>query len=106
MDPSARRRGHRTPVSRKFGAHMSIAGGCDRAVWAAQAVPFETVQLFTKNNNQWKAPPLSDQQATAFRFALSQTGIVNPVAHTSYLINLASPNDALWQKSIDALTVE
>ena len=41
---------------RKFGAHMSIAGGCDRAVWAAHAVGFATVQLFTKNNNQWKAP--------------------------------------------------
>ena len=39
----------------KLGAHMSIAGGCDRAVRAAHAVGFQTVQLFTKNNNQWKA---------------------------------------------------
>ena len=46
------------PIVRSFGAHMSIAGGCDRAVRAAQAVGFETVQLFTKNNNQWNAPPL------------------------------------------------
>ena len=36
---------------------MSIAGGCDRAIRAAHAVPFETVQLFTKNNNRWEAPP-------------------------------------------------
>ena len=35
-----------------------------------------------------------------------QTGIVNPVAHTSYLINLASPDGDLWQKSIDAMVVE
>ncbi|HKI17681.1 MAG TPA: deoxyribonuclease IV [Isosphaeraceae bacterium] len=90
----------------KFGAHMSIAGGCDRAVWAAQAVHFVTVQLFTKNNNQWKAPPLSTEHASAFRSALEQTGIVDPVAHTSYLINLGSPDDALWQKSIEAMTVE
>ncbi len=85
---------------------MSIAGGCDRAIWAAHAVPFETVQLFTKNNNRWNAPSLTDAQAEAFRSALRQTGIIRPVAHTSYLINLASPDDGLWKKSIDAMTVE
>jgi deoxyribonuclease IV len=85
---------------------MSIAGGCDRAIRAAHAVPFETVQLFTKNNNRWNAPPLSDEHAAAFRLALGQTGIISPVAHTSYLINLASPDDDLWKKSIDAMTIE
>jgi deoxyribonuclease-4 len=85
---------------------MSIAGGCDRAVRSAHAFGFETVQLFTKNNNQWNAPPLSDAQVEAFRRALEETGIVDPVAHTSYLINMASPDDALWKKSIDAMTVE
>ena len=85
---------------------MSIAGGCDRAVWAAQAVGFATVQLFTKNNNQWKAPPLLDEHVAAFRTALDQTGVVDPIAHTSYLINLGSPDDALWHKSIESMTVE
>jgi deoxyribonuclease-4 len=66
----------------------------------------ETVQLFTKNNNQWHAPPLSSAQAAAFQSALAQTAITNPIAHTSYLINLASPDDVLWQKSIDAMTIE
>jgi deoxyribonuclease-4 len=94
------------PHPRKFGAHMSIAGGCDRAVWAARAVSFVTVQLFTKNNNQWNAPPLSAEHVAAFRLALDNTGIIDPVAHTSYLINLGSPDDVLWQKSIDAMTVE
>jgi deoxyribonuclease IV len=94
------------PLPRKFGAHMSIAGGCDRAVRAARTVSFETVQLFTKNNNQWNAPPLAAEHVAAFRLALAETGIVGPVAHTSYLINLGSPDDALWQKSIDAMTVE
>jgi deoxyribonuclease-4 len=85
---------------------MSIAGGCDRAVWTAHAVPFETVQLFTKNNNRWSAPPLSAEHAEAFHQALSRTGIVGPVAHTSYLINLASPDDTLHQKSIEAMVDE
>jgi deoxyribonuclease IV len=85
---------------------MSIAGGCDRAVRAAQAVNFETVQLFTKNNNQWNAPALTDEHVAAFRLALDETGIVDPIAHTSYLINLGSPDENLWQKSIEAMIVE
>lgn len=90
----------------RLGAHMSIAGGHDRAVQAAHRLGFDTVQLFTKNNNQWKAPPLTDAQRHAFRAALDSTGVADPVAHSSYLINLGSPNDALWNQSIDAMTVE
>src|SRR3954471_19118963 len=93
-------------MTAKFGAHMSIAGGCDRAVRAAHAVGFQTVQLFTKNNNQWNAPPLTPEQAAAFRSALGRTGIALPVAHTSYLINMASPDDALWDRSIHSMVVE
>ena len=90
----------------KFGAHMSISGGCDRAIRSAHAVGFETVQLFTKNNNQWKAPPLTDEHTRAFRAALDETGIGQPVAHTSYLINMASPDEVLWKKSIAAMIEE
>jgi deoxyribonuclease-4 len=85
---------------------MSIAGGCDRAIWLAHDLKCETVQLFTKNNTQWKAPCLSAAHADLFRSALAQTGIIDPIAHTSYLINLASPSTALWQKSIDAMSIE
>ena len=93
-------------MTAKLGAHMSIAGGCDRAVRAAHAVGFQTVQLFTKNNNQWKVPPLTEAHVAAFRSALTEGGIVDPVVHNSYLINLASPDDVLWNKSIGAMTVE
>src|SRR4051812_3651219 len=90
----------------KLGAHMSMAGGYDRAVRAASRVGFDSVQLFTKNNNQWKAPPLTDAHVAAFRAAATETGIADHVAHNSYLINLASPDDVLWNRSIDAMTVE
>ena len=90
----------------KFGAHMSMAGGHDRAVRAARAVGFRTVQVFTKSNNQWRAAALTDAHVAAFRLALEQTGVADPVAHSSYLINLGSPDDALWEKSIAALVVE
>jgi deoxyribonuclease-4 len=62
--------------------------------------------MFTKNNNQWKAPPIAEAQIANFRAALAETGIVDPVVHNSYLINLASPDEALWVRSIDAMTIE
>ncbi len=85
---------------------MSAAGGAYRAVEAAQAVGFQAVQLFTKNNNRWDAPPLTDEQVVAFRSALERASIADPVAHNSYLINLASPDDALWNRSIASMEVE
>lgn len=90
----------------KIGAHMSIAGGHHLAVRAAHRVGFSTVQVFTKSNNQWKAKPLTDADISAFRDALTETGVTDPVGHNSYLINMASPDDALWNKSIDAMTHE
>ncbi|WP_250846668.1 deoxyribonuclease IV [Aquisphaera insulae] len=93
-------------VPPRFGAHMSIAGGYERAVHSAHAIGFNAVQLFTKNNNQWRAPALTDDHVARFRSAVDETGIVDLVSHASYLINLASPDDALWEKSIDAMVVE
>jgi deoxyribonuclease-4 len=89
-----------------LGAHMSIAGGYYKAVDAAAALGMDCVQIFTKNNNQWRARPLTDDDVARFRKALEETGIALPSAHTSYLINLASPDDPLWEKSLEAFVVE
>jgi deoxyribonuclease-4 len=90
----------------RFGSHMSMAGGYDRAVNAAKEVGFVTVQLFVKSNNQWRAAALTEKHISDFKAALRSTGIETPVAHNCYLINLASPDDVLWNKSIDAMTIE
>lgn len=89
-----------------LGAHMSIAGGYYKSVEAAARCECDCVQLFTKNNNQWRAKPISAEDATRFQASLSAHGIKHPIAHNCYLINLASPDDALWQKSVDAMAVE
>jgi deoxyribonuclease IV len=89
-----------------LGAHMSIAGGYDRAVELAGERGCDCVQLFTKNNNQWRAKELTDEDAQKFRAALQRLNINHPAAHSSYLINLASPDDALWHKSVEAFRVE
>jgi deoxyribonuclease-4 len=85
---------------------MSIAGGYYKAVEAAAEYRMDVVQLFTKNNNQWRAKPLSQTDIDDFQAALKRTGVKCPVAHDSYLINLASPNDELWQKSLEAFVIE
>lgn len=66
----------------------------------------ETVQIFTKNNNQWRAKALTDEDVRLFKEAMEETGLRVPCAHDSYLINVGSPNEELWQKSLDALVVE
>lgn len=90
----------------RFGAHMSIAGGFDKAVDRAEQAGCEALQVFTKNNNQWKARPIADDQVEKYRQRLDDTGIGPVVAHDSYLINLASPDDLLWEKSIEAFRIE
>ncbi len=89
-----------------LGAHMSIAGGYYRAVEIAHERGCDCVQLFTKNNNQWRAKDLTDEDAEKFQEALLRLGIGHAIAHDSYLINLASPDDELWEKSVEAFCVE
>jgi len=89
-----------------LGAHMSMAGGYHKAVERARLCGCDCVQLFTKNNNQWRAKQITRQEAQQFRTALETLGVTHPVAHGSYLINLASPDAALWRKSVDAFVVE
>ena len=89
-----------------LGAHMSIAGGYHNAVEAAAECKMDCVQLFTKNNNQWRAKPITDAEAERFRGALDALGVSHPISHDSYLINMASPDKALWKKSVDAFVVE
>jgi len=89
-----------------LGAHLSIAGGYFKAANAAGALGMDTVQIFTKNNNQWRAKPLTDEDVTRFREAIGEHDLSHPCSHASYLINLASPKDELWEKSIEAFIVE
>src|SRR5205823_2020608 len=78
-----------------FGAHMSVAGGCHNALIAAQEHGFDTVQIFTKNNNQWNAKDFTPDDLKLFRDTLKAAKLKYPTAHDSYLINLASPDPVL-----------
>ncbi|HEV8663417.1 MAG TPA: deoxyribonuclease IV [Candidatus Methylomirabilis sp.] len=89
-----------------LGAHMSIAGGLPEAFSRGRAVGCDTIQVFTKNNNQWRARPLAEPEVKAFRAAQRESGIAPVLAHVSYLINIACPDRGLFQKSAAALRLE
>jgi deoxyribonuclease-4 len=72
-----------------IGLHVSIAGGFAKAIERGEAYGCEAIQVFTKNQLQWKAPPITPSQGIAFLRALRESGIRKVVSHASYLINLA-----------------
>lgn len=90
----------------ELGAHVSVAGGADLALIRANASQMTSCQLFTKNANQWVAKPLDPAVIERFHLNVGTMGVQHLVAHDSYLINVASPDDVLWEKSRLALRDE
>ena len=93
-------------VAPRLGAHMSIAGGPARAVERGYSIGCDAIQIFTRNANRWKSKDLTQEEVDGFVHSREATGIHPIVAHSSYLINLASPDDSLWARSVEALIVE
>ena len=89
-----------------IGAHMSIEGGLYRAPEKALSIGCTVLQLFTKSNRQWQAKPLSKEDCTLFKKSVKDAHIYSVVCHASYLINLASPNEQVRIRSINALVIE
>ena len=89
-----------------LGAHQSIAGGTPRAIERGLETGCRVVQIFVKNSNRWVGRPLERPEARAFRSAARGAKFSRVVAHTSYLINLASPVAELRRQSISALVEE
>ncbi|MCB9138808.1 MAG: deoxyribonuclease IV [Caldilineaceae bacterium] len=85
-----------------LGAHMSIAGGVSQALDRASSIGSDAVQVFTKNNRQWKGPPIDKEDVARWDEEMPALHIDYAVSHASYLINLASPKDDLWEKSLNA----
>ncbi len=89
-----------------LGAHVSTAGGVDRAPARAAAIGATAIQIFTKTPSQWREPVIPDEVASAFDNALAASDIRAVVSHDSYLINLASPDAELRARSIDCFRGE
>jgi deoxyribonuclease IV len=90
----------------ELGSHVSASGGVDKAIDRALALNMSAFQIFTKNANQWNAKPLDPDVVNRFKTTLDSTNIKQVIAHDSYLINIASPDDTMREKSIAALQYE
>ena len=89
-----------------LGAHTSIAGGTHCAPPRAKAIGATAMQIFTKMANRWAERVCLDDECIEFRKALKETDVVAISAHDSYLINCASPDDALRARSVESLVSE
>lgn len=88
------------------GAHLSVAGGLCQALRLAAEFDCESVQIFTKSQLQWASKPLEADEVCAWLDAWQECDWPPCVVHDSYLINLASPDEALRRKSVDAFVDE
>ena len=93
-------------MSHLLGAHVSSAGGVPAAPPRARALRATAMQIFTKQANRWAERACDDCERDEFRAALALTGVEATIAHDSYLINLASPDDALRRKSTESFVCE
>jgi len=89
-----------------LGGHVSISGGVDKAPKKARDVTCDCMQIFSKNQMQWKTKPLDLEEAERFKANCLEFKVAETIIHDSYLINLASPNKALLKHSREAFLDE
>jgi deoxyribonuclease-4 len=90
----------------ELGAHVSVAGGVERAPGRARELDAVVLQLFTKQAQRWHEPELSDERTRAFHAERATYAVRMAAAHDSYLINLASPDAALRARSLECFLGE
>ncbi len=93
-------------MAEALGAHVSTQGGVAAAPARGAAIGATAIQVFTKTPNRWREPALTAAHIAAFRAALAASPVAAVVSHDSYLINLASPDPALREKSVAAFMAE
>jgi deoxyribonuclease-4 len=85
---------------------MSISGGVHKAISRGKEIGCETIQIFIKSPGNWAIPSLSDEVEKLWDSARSEYDISPVIAHDCYLVNLASPDRTLWERSIGTLGAE
>src|SRR6185369_9843604 len=89
-----------------LGVHCSVAGGLENAFAEAASKNIDTFQIFTRNQRQWKAKPISEEEKKKFSEAWQKSNVKTIFSHCSYLLNLGTANSEIHEKTIIALTEE
>lgn len=90
----------------QFGAHESIAGGVANSIERGKKATCDTIQIFNKSNSQWRAAKLKPDDVERYFQLQEELGVSVATSHASYLINIASPDPALHEKSFKSLKEE
>ena len=93
-------------VAVRIGAHMSISGGVHKALIAGKSLGCEAIQIFTKSPGNWRVPELTSTQLDRWEEVRGAMPGIPVVAHDCYLVNLASPDKSLRERSIHTLLLE
>lgn len=91
---------------RLLGAHMSIAGGVEQAIYKGASINCTAIQIFTASNRQWSSKEFDSLSVEKFKKAQEETNLTHVISHASYLINLGSESSEIVKKSIVALYQE
>ena len=94
---------HNAPL---LGAHVSVSGGVNNAPERGRKLGCDCIQIFSKNQNQWKSKPLTDEAREGFKEGVKEHEIRSVLIHDSYLINLCSPDEKKLKMSVDAFIDE
>ena len=89
-----------------LGAHVSAAGGAENAPGRGRDISADAIQIFTANQNQWRAKPLGDENIDGFRSGMAQGQPSVCLTHDSYLINLCSVEEWKLKRARDAFVEE
>ena len=87
----------------EFGAHMSAAGGIDKAIDRIEAIGGDCVQVFTQSPRMWRPTNHKPEAIARFHARRAEAGIGGVVCHALYLVNVAAPDDAIYTKSVETL---
>lgn len=87
----------------KLGKHVSISGGIDKAPGRAREIGCNCLQVFAKNPRGWKGRAITEKEIEELEKKMDELKMIDLVVHSTYLINLATPDEELWKKSIAGL---
>jgi deoxyribonuclease-4 len=86
-----------------LGAHVSTSGGIHTAIDRIEAIGGASVQIFTQSPRMWRPTEHPEENLARFRERRAEAGVGAVLCHAIYLVNLASPDDALYERSVTAL---
>ena len=87
----------------EFGAHVSSSGGIDTAIDRIHALGGDCVQVFTQSPRMWRPTAHAQEAIERFRAKRAEAKIGGVVCHALYLVNLAAPNDTVYDKSVQTM---